>query len=96
MFPILLSNPQHVLRPVPLTEKEAWREAMKLPQDHPDRERIVADATKELGITTLLRHSAEGDKSDYINRWLLHRLRISPWRPSCCTPSSRRCSTRPV
>jgi nuclear transport factor 2 (NTF2) superfamily protein len=33
---------------------------------------------KEYGISTLVLESAADNKSDYINRWLLHRLRISP------------------
>jgi hypothetical protein len=77
-FPILLSNPRHVLRDEPLTAKDALREATKLPKDDPDRARMVGESMKEYGISTLVVEAAEGNKSDYVNRWLLHRLRISP------------------
>lgn len=75
-FPILLSNPRHVLEP--LTPRGALRAATRLPNDDPERPHLVAEAMKEYGISTLVVESAADDKSDYINRWLLHRLRISP------------------
>ncbi|OIW29757.1 hypothetical protein CONLIGDRAFT_680574 [Coniochaeta ligniaria NRRL 30616] len=78
-FPILLSNPRHVLEDeFPLTPRGALRAATRLPNDDPARPHLVAEAMKEYGISTLVVESAADDKSDYINRWLLHRLRISP------------------
>jgi hypothetical protein len=78
-FPILLSNPRHVLHdPLPLTPRGALRVATRLPNDDQTRPHSVAEAMKEYGISTLVVESAAENKSDYINRWLLHRLRISP------------------
>ncbi|KAJ9161186.1 hypothetical protein NKR19_g2481 [Coniochaeta hoffmannii] len=78
-FPILLSNPRYVLEDdFPLTPRGALRAATKLPSDDQSRPQLVAEAMKEYGISTLVVESAADNKSDYINRWLLHRLRISP------------------
>lgn len=78
-FPILLSNPRHVLEDgFPLTPDGALRAAVRLPHDHPARPRLVQEAIKEYGISHLVVDSVPEDKSDYINRWLLHRLRTSP------------------
>lgn len=79
MFPILLSNPRHVLEDeFPLTPRGALRAATRLPNDDQARPHLVAEAMKEYGISTLVIESAGDNKSDYINRWLLHRLRTSP------------------
>jgi hypothetical protein len=75
-FPILLSNPRHVLELE--TPKTALKTATRLPNDDPTRPHQVAEAMKEYGISTLLWDTQAEDKSDYINRWLLQRLRISP------------------
>jgi len=75
-YAILLTNPRHVLRP--LTELEAVKEATRLPRDHPMRVQRLAEALKEYGITRLMSDFAPCNKSDYINRWLLQRLRMSP------------------
>lgn len=78
-FPILLSNPRHVLEDdFPLTPRGALRAATRLPHDDPERPRLIAEAMKEYGISTLVVESVAEDKSDFINRWLLHRLRVSP------------------
>lgn len=77
-FPVLLSNPRHVLGPEPLTAKGQLRRATSLARDEPSRAQLVGEAMKEYGISTLLIESAGENKSDYINRWLLHRLRTSP------------------
>jgi hypothetical protein len=78
-FPILLSNPRHVLQDdFPLTAREAYRAATRLPSDDRARPKLVAEALKEYGIETLVLESAAENKNDYVNRWLLQRLRISP------------------
>ncbi|KAB5563154.1 hypothetical protein GE09DRAFT_1187756 [Coniochaeta sp. 2T2.1] len=77
-FSILLSNPCHGLGHEPLTPRGALRAATRLPTDDPNRPHLVAEAMKEYGISTLVIESAAENKSDYINRWLLHRLRTSP------------------
>lgn len=77
-FPVFLSNPRHLLESEPLTAKEALRRATRMERDNPSRAQLVGEAMKEYGISTLLIESAGENKSDYINRWLLHRLRTSP------------------
>jgi hypothetical protein len=77
-FPILLSNPSHILEKEPKTPKTALREATKLAKTNPDRAQLVADSMKEFGISTLVVESNPDNKCDFINRWLLHKLRISP------------------
>lgn len=77
-FPVLLSNPRHILEPEPLTAKGALKTATMLARDDPSRAQLVAASMKEYGISTLLVEAAGENKSDYINRWLLHRLRTSP------------------
>ncbi|KAH8887498.1 hypothetical protein GQ53DRAFT_630265, partial [Thozetella sp. PMI_491] len=96
-FPILLTNPSHVL--LPITPRMALRNAVKLPKDDPNRALRVAHAMKEFDITNLLGESREEDKSDYINRWLLQKLRVSPmevrvllsaWTPKVRIVNNRR------
>ncbi|EFX01302.1 hypothetical protein CMQ_6244 [Grosmannia clavigera kw1407] len=77
-FPILLSSPKHLLEVEPLTAKAALQRALKLPADYPMRELMVQEKVKEYGISTALTRFKEGHKTDFINRWLLQRLRISP------------------
>ncbi|TDZ54592.1 hypothetical protein CTRI78_v006169 [Colletotrichum trifolii] len=77
-FPDLLSSPDHVLRPAPLTALRELKEAALLPEDDPGRRSRLAAAQKEYGISTLIRESKEEDKSDFITRWLLHHLRTHP------------------
>ncbi|KAK4227062.1 hypothetical protein QBC38DRAFT_340908, partial [Podospora fimiseda] len=73
-FPILLSNPSYVLKL--LTPRKALAEAMALPQDSPDSAQRRAECMKELGITNLMKNAES--KPDYINQWLIHRLRTTP------------------
>jgi predicted nucleic acid-binding Zn-ribbon protein len=76
-FPILLSNPSHVLQTVPLTAKMALRAVTKLDKTDPAWKGRLADAVKEVAIETILEGSKENDKLDYINRWMLQKLRTS-------------------
>jgi len=73
-FPILLSNPSHVLEL--LSPRSAADRVMKLPKDYPNVAQLRAECMKELGIDNLMK-SVES-KPDYINQWLIHRLRTSP------------------
>ncbi|KAK3308228.1 uncharacterized protein B0T15DRAFT_490821 [Chaetomium strumarium] len=73
-FPILLSNPAHVLSL--LTPREALEQALKLPKDDSTSALRRAECMKELGISMLM-IKAE-NTLDYINQWLIHRLRTSP------------------
>ncbi|KAK1760916.1 hypothetical protein QBC47DRAFT_17861 [Echria macrotheca] len=75
IFPILLSNPSHVLEN--MSPHEALERAMKLPADHPSTAQKKAECLKELGIETLMKKKVDS-KPDYINQWLIHRLRTSP------------------
>lgn len=73
-FPILLSNPSHVLDLLsPIT---ALERALKLPKDDPTSAQRRAECMKELGISTLMKKAE--NTPDYINQWLIHRLRTSP------------------
>ena len=72
-FPILLSNPSHVL--AQLTPLQALERALKLPKDDPRSALRRAECMKELGISTLMTKAE--NKPDYINQWLIHRLRTS-------------------
>ncbi|KAK4241128.1 hypothetical protein C8A03DRAFT_30733 [Achaetomium macrosporum] len=73
-FPILLSNPAHVLGL--LTPREALERALKLPKDDPTSALRRAECMKELGISMLMTKAE--NTLDYINQWLIHRLRTSP------------------
>ncbi|KAH6840992.1 hypothetical protein B0I37DRAFT_228913 [Chaetomium sp. MPI-CAGE-AT-0009] len=73
-FPVLLSNPSHVLSQ--LTPLQALERALKLPKDDPRSALRRAECMKELGISTLMTKAE--NKPDYINQWLIHRLRTSP------------------
>lgn len=77
-FPHLLTNPCHLMARVPMTAKAAVSRAFKMPDDHPDKPRAKADGIKEYGIETVLERFVEGKKPDFINRWLLQQLRMSP------------------
>jgi len=73
-FPILLSNPSHVLDL--LSPVEALERAMKLPKDSPTTVNRKIECMKEYGISNLMVKFES--KPDYINQWLIHRLRTSP------------------
>ncbi|KAM7215118.1 hypothetical protein V8F06_009512, partial [Rhypophila decipiens] len=73
-FPVLLSNPSHVLDL--MSPMEALERAMKLPKDSPTTVHRRQECMKELGISNLML-KFEG-KPDYINQWLIHRLRTCP------------------
>jgi hypothetical protein len=74
-FSILLSNPQHIFQlDTPFT---ALKRAIGLPKDDPTRPQQVAEAIKEHSISTLLVETQAEDKSEFVNRWLLQRLRTS-------------------
>ncbi|AEO63241.1 uncharacterized protein THITE_2108203 [Thermothielavioides terrestris NRRL 8126] len=73
-FPILLSNPSHVLEL--LTPVQALERALRLPKDEPAAALRRAECMKELGISTLMTKAE--NTPDFINQWLIHRLRTSP------------------
>ena len=73
-FPILLSNPAHVL--TLHSPKQALDQALRLPKDDPTGALRRAECMKELGIDKLM--SRWDSIPDYINQWLIQRLRTSP------------------
>ncbi|KAI4591820.1 hypothetical protein KJ359_012201 [Pestalotiopsis sp. 9143b] len=77
-YPLLVTNPKHVLNSPPLTSKGALREALMLPPTTSGRNQEIQEAMHEHSIATLLQDANPEDKNDYINRWLLQKLRISP------------------
>lgn len=78
VFPKLLSNPTHLLEEFPKTAAQALRIAISLPAGIPSRQRYIDDAAREVNIESLLEEAGDGDKAGYINRWLLHKLHVSP------------------
>jgi hypothetical protein len=77
-FPMLLSQPDHVLRKEPLTAYGDLKQAVSLAEDDADKAERLNIAEKEYGIQILLRDFKAGDKLDFICRWLLYQLRTSP------------------
>ncbi|KAK4151173.1 hypothetical protein C8A00DRAFT_36179 [Chaetomidium leptoderma] len=73
-FPILLSNPTHVL--ALLSPLQALERALRRPKDDPSGALRRAECMKELGISTLMTKAE--NTPDFINQWLIHRLRTSP------------------
>lgn len=74
IFSTLLSNPMHVLEQK--TPMEALKEVMRLPKDSPGAALGRINCMKELGISNLMQ--TPKNKTDFINQWLIHRLRTSP------------------
>ncbi|KAK7739827.1 hypothetical protein SLS62_011196 [Diatrype stigma] len=77
IFPVLLSNPVHLLEAFPQTPQQSLKMANSLPPSLPTRQKFISDAAREHDIHSLIRDANPEDKSDYINRWLLHKLRLS-------------------
>lgn len=74
---VLLSNPSHLLEIFPITAEAALKKANSLPESDPRRRFAVDAAIKEVTIQNLVHGGREGDTPDFINRWLLHKLRTS-------------------
>ncbi|KAK8035021.1 hypothetical protein PG993_010016 [Apiospora rasikravindrae] len=78
LFPLLLSNPAHLMEePLPQTAMESLRTATSLPPKMPGKKQKVEAASKEFGIETLFIPDKDEGRQDYVNRWLLHKLRLS-------------------
>ncbi|KAI0534831.1 hypothetical protein GGR58DRAFT_41931 [Xylaria digitata] len=77
VFPLLLSNPTHLLHDFPQTARQSLRMALQLPLDAPVRAKQVKEAAHEANMHSLLSTVESEDKSEYINRWLLHKLHHS-------------------
>ncbi|KAK2923986.1 hypothetical protein FoTM2_016143 [Fusarium oxysporum f. sp. vasinfectum] len=77
-FPVLLSQPEHVMADeFPLTPRDALKAAAALPVTDPVKPSRMQLASKEYSIDRLMLDHGEGGKGDFINRWLLHQLRLS-------------------
>ncbi|EEY23319.1 predicted protein [Verticillium alfalfae VaMs.102] len=77
-YPALLSQPHHLLGREPLTVLSNLKQVAKSPMNTVDRGDQMRAAFKEYEISHLLRDTKAMNKTDYINRWLLQYLRISP------------------
>ncbi|KAI1750095.1 hypothetical protein F4782DRAFT_261325 [Xylaria castorea] len=77
VFPLLLSNPTHLLQGFPQTSLQSLRRALQLPLNAPVRSKQVKEAAREANMHSLLSTAESEDKSEYINRWLLHKLHHS-------------------
>ncbi|KAK8136937.1 hypothetical protein PG984_004877 [Apiospora sp. TS-2023a] len=77
-FPHLLSNPTHLIdEELPQTAMAALRTATSLPPKTTGKKQRVEAASKEFGIETLFIPDKDEGRQDYVNRWLLHKLRLS-------------------
>ncbi|KAI3398665.1 hypothetical protein diail_8852 [Diaporthe ilicicola] len=79
-FAVLLYSPNHLIEEPPVTAKAALKRAASLKEGDllfPYKAEIFASAAKEFLIENLVQDTNESDKTDFINRWLLHRLRTS-------------------
>ena len=79
-FANLLSQPDHLLaNPEPLLPQTALVQAKELPDDDAEKVAKIHLAEKEHEIHQLIGDiELDGDKADFVNRWLLHGLRTSP------------------
>ena len=77
VFHVILSNPIHLLETFPQTPQQSLRMATSLPPSFPARQKFIDDAARETTIHSLIQDADPQNKSDYINRWLLHKLRLS-------------------
>lgn len=80
-FWILLSNPSHLFKNQPVTAETSLKEADAALEKDPDNSQlkeIRKAALKEFFLEHPLRDLMPGDKGTFVNRWALHKLRISP------------------
>lgn len=76
-FAVLLYSPNHLIEDPPITAKAALKRAVSMKDGDPFKAEMFASAAKEFLIEHLVQDTNASDKTDYINRWLLHRLRTS-------------------
>lgn len=77
VFPLLLSNPTHLLHGFPQTALQSLKMAIRLPSEVPVRAKQISEAAREQSMHSLLSNIESDDKGEYINRWLLHKLHHS-------------------
>ncbi|KAK7418570.1 hypothetical protein QQZ08_011195 [Neonectria magnoliae] len=75
-FPVLLTQPEHVM--ALQTSLGALKAAATLSDDDPKKRVKMQLASKEYAIDRLIMDHETGGKADFVNRWLLQQLRISP------------------
>ncbi|KAH7152905.1 hypothetical protein EDB81DRAFT_649013 [Dactylonectria macrodidyma] len=75
-FPVLLSQPEHIM--VPQTALEALKAAAMLSEDNPDKRAKMQLASKEYAIDRLITDRETDSKAEFVDRWLLQQLRMSP------------------
>lgn len=79
-FAVLLYSPNHLIEDPPITAKAALKRAASAKAGdslYPFKAEMFASAAKEFLIEHLVQDANDSDKTDFINRWLLHRLRTS-------------------
>lgn len=74
----LMSQEAHLLGDFPMLPAEALEAAHDLPADDPRKARMVRDAEEEVFLHEIFATCPSHDTSEFVNRWLLHQLRISP------------------
>lgn len=78
-FSELLSQPDYVLaKPEPRTAQDALTVALGLSNGDPEKRERERLAAKEVAIDRLITEAEGEDKVDFVNRWLLQELRLSP------------------
>ncbi|KAI0472143.1 hypothetical protein GGR56DRAFT_657097 [Xylariaceae sp. FL0804] len=77
-FPMLLANPMHLLAAFPRTAWQSLRSAVSQPGPPQVKQKRIDEAAREVNIHRLLAEARAQDTSDYVNRWLLHKLYLSP------------------
>ncbi|KAH7141232.1 hypothetical protein B0J13DRAFT_445880 [Dactylonectria estremocensis] len=75
-FPVLLSQPEHIM--VPQTALEALKAAAMLSEGNPDKRSKMQLASKEYAIDRLITDHETDSKAEFVDRWLLQQLRMSP------------------
>lgn len=74
----LMSQEAHLFGEFPLLPPQALEVAKRLPSDDAQNRVRVRDAEEELYLYEIFSSCPAHDTSEFVNRWLLHQLRISP------------------
>ncbi|SPN98820.1 uncharacterized protein DNG_01861 [Cephalotrichum gorgonifer] len=77
-LPRLMSQEAHLFGKFPVLPPEALEAAEGLPLDTPHRQMKVLRAQEEVELYHIFSSCPEHNVSAFVNRWLLHQLRISP------------------
>ncbi|KAL2105468.1 hypothetical protein VUR80DRAFT_8319 [Thermomyces stellatus] len=74
----LMSQEAHLFGEFPVLPPEALEAANSIPSHDPRKPTKVRDAEEELFLYGIFSSCPAHDTSEFVNRWLLHQLRISP------------------